>query len=63
MAQGFLVGAATAMMISMQMWQDAATGITYLDTVMASISLVSLGATPTAVNHLMPALEDFTELD
>ena len=52
-----------AMMISTWMWQDMVTGVTYLDTVMVSMSLVSLGATPMAVDHPMPALEDSTELD
>ena len=43
-SQGLLVE--TAMMISMQMQQDTATGITYLDTVTASMSLVNLGGYP-----------------
>ena len=52
-----------ATMTSTQMQQDVVTGVTYLDTVMASMSLGSLGATPTAVDCLMPALEDHTDSD
>ena len=61
--QGLLVGTAMATMISMQMWQDVATGITYLDTVTASMSLVSLRATPMAADHPMPTLEDPSDSD
>ena len=58
MAQGFLAETTATTMISMQMQQDAATGITYLDTVMASMSLASLGATPMMVDHPVPVLEE-----
>ena len=61
--QGFLAGTAMATMISTQMQQDAVTGVTFLDTVMASMRIVSLGATPTMVDCLMPALEELMELD
>ena len=63
MTQGFLAGTTVATMISTQMQQDAVTGITYPDTVTASMSLVSFGATFTMVDCLMPALEELTELD
>ena len=63
MAQGFLVGTAATMVISTQMQQDAVTGITYLDTVMASMSLVSLGSTPMTVDCVMPDLEDIMDSD
>ena len=55
-SQGLLVWTAMAIMISMQMWQDVVTGITYLDTVATSMSLVCFGATPMAVDHPMPTL-------
>ena len=50
MAQGFLVGTALTIMISTWVQQDAVTGITYLDTVMTFMSLVSLGSTPMEVD-------------
>ena len=59
---GLLAGTTMATMTSMQMWQDAVTGTTYVDTVMASMSLVSLGSTPMAVDHPVPALEIFWTL-
>ena len=55
--QGLLVGTAMATITLMWVWQDMATGITLIDTVMTSMSLMSLGSAPMAVNHPMPALE------
>ena len=60
---GLLVGTAMATMTSTQMQQDAVTGITYLNTVMASMSLVSLGSLPMVVDCLMPAIEDLIDPD
>ena len=40
---GLLVGTAMATMMSIQLWQDTMMGTTYVDTVTASMSLVSLG--------------------
>ena len=50
-------------MTSMWIQQDAATDITYLDTVTASMGLVSLGSTSMVVDCLMPAIEDLLDLD
>ena len=61
--QVFLVGTTMTIMISKWVWQDVVTGITYLDTVMASMSLVSLGSTPMVIDHLVPALENLIDLD
>ena len=59
--QGLLAGTAKAMMISMRLHQDVALGITYLDMVTTSMSLVGLGATPMAVDHPMAALEEWKD--
>ena len=61
-AQGFLAGTATTTIMSTQMQQDAVTDITYLDIVMASMSLVSLGSTPIMVYCLMPTTEDLMDV-
>ena len=58
---GLLAGTSMTTMMSVWVWQDATTGTTYVETVMASMSLVSLGLTPMAVDHLMATLEDVTE--
>ena len=61
--QGLLVGTAMATMISTCLWQDVVTGAPYLDMVTTSMSLVSLGVTPTAVDHPMPTLEGWEDLE
>ena len=38
-------------------------GITCIDMVTCSMSLVGLGATPTAVDHPMPTLEGWEDTD
>ena len=61
--QGPLAGTAMAMMISTWLCQDMTSGITYVDMVTCSMSLVGLGATPAAVEHAMPALEGWEDTD
>ena len=61
--QGLLAGTATATMMSTWLWQNVATGATYLDMVTTPMSLVSLGVTPMAVDHPMPALEGWEDLE
>ena len=63
MAQGILAGITMTTMMSTQMQQDTVTGITYLDTITASMSLVSMGSTPMAVDCLMSTIEDLTDSD
>ena len=60
---GLLAGTAMATMTSMWMCQDTVTGATYVDTVMASMSLISLRPTPMAVDCAMPSLEDLSDSD
>ena len=62
-AQGFLAGTAMTMVISSRVQQDTVTSVTYLDTVTASMSLISLGSTPMAVDCQMPVLENLTDSD
>ena len=57
----FLVGTTMATMLSMWLWQDTMMGTTYVDTMTASMSLVSLGPTPMAVGCPTATLEDVTE--
>ena len=38
-------------------------GITYIDSMMTSMSLVSFGPAPMAVDHPMAALEDVTDVE
>ena len=52
-----------ATMTSMWVQKDVAMGATYVDTVMASMSLISLGPTPMAVNCPMTTVEDISELE
>ena len=56
-----LAGIAMATMTSMQLWLDAMMSISYVDSVMTSMSLVSLGPTPMAVDCPMPTLGDTSE--
>ena len=55
---GPLAGTTMAMMVSMQLHHDVMLGITYIDMMTCSMSLVSLGATPFTVDHPMPTLEE-----
>ena len=50
-------------MTSTWVWQDAATGTTYLDTITSSMSLVSLGSTTTMGDYPMPAIGDLIDSD
>ena len=50
-------------MMSTQIYQDEVTGITYMDTVTASMGLISLGTSPMGVGHQIPVLEDVTNTD
>ena len=58
---GLLAGTTMATMMFMWLWQDIMMGTTYVDTVTASMSLISLGPTPMAGDHPMATLEDVTE--
>ena len=44
-------------------WQDTATGITYVDAVTTSMSLVSLGSTTMGVDHPLLAPENLMDSD
>ena len=55
--QSPLVGAVTAMLISMRLLQVGMTDITYVDMITASMSLVGLGANPMVDDYPMPTLE------
>ena len=58
---GLLAGTAMATMMSMWLQQDAMMGATYVDTVTASVSLVSLGPTPMVGDCPTATLGDVTE--
>ena len=62
-SSGLLVGTPMGMMTSMWLWQDAMMGITYIDSMTASMSLVSLGPTPIAFDHPVATLEVVLELE
>ena len=58
---GLWVGTTMATVMSTWLCQDSMIGATYVDTVTASMSLVSLGPTTMAVDCLTATLEDVTE--
>ena len=58
---GLLAGTTMATVMSMWLCQDSMMGITYVDTMTASMSLVSLGPTPMVVDCPTATLEDVTE--
>ena len=58
-----LVGTVMATMTSTWMQQDVVTGVTYVDTVTASMGLASLGSTPMADECPMPTLENLSDSD
>ena len=61
--QSFLVGTATATLMSTKLQQDMVAGTTYLELVTTSMSLVSLEVTPTAVDHPMPTWEGWEDME
>ena len=61
--QSLWVGAAMIMMMSMQLWQDARLGTTYIDSVTASTSLISLSPSPMVVDHPRATLEDVMDVE
>ena len=52
-----------ATMTSMWLQHDTEMGITYVDLVMTSMSLVNLGPTPMAIDCPMTTVEDISELE
>ena len=58
---GLLAGTAMATMMLMWLYQDSMMGATYIDMVTASMSLVSLGPTPMALDCPTATLEDVRE--
>ena len=59
--QGLLVGTTLAAAMSTWVQQDAVTGAIYVDTVTASMNLMSSGPTPMVVGHPRANLEDVIE--
>ena len=62
-AWSLLVGAAMMITMSMWLWQEARSDITYIDSVTASMSLTSLGSAPIMVDHPRATLEDVTDVE
>ena len=58
---GLSAGTTMSTMMSTCLQQDTMMGATYVDTMTASMSLISLGPTPMAGDHPMATLEDVTE--
>ena len=56
-------GTAMATMMSTQLQQDAMTGTTYINSMMTSMSLVSLELAPMVVDHPMATLEDVMNVE
>ena len=62
-APGFMVVSATTTMMTTQIHQDETTSVTYMDTVTATMGLISLGMPLVAVDHQACTTEDVTDTD
>ena len=58
-----MVGPTVATLFTTQIVQDEATGVTYVDTVTASVERVALGNPCMVANLQGPVLEDITNLN
>ena len=58
-----LAGATTTTRISAQLWQDAVTGTTYINSVTTSMSLFSLGPASMVGDHPTATLEDVINME
>ena len=62
-ASGFMLGSAITTTVTTWVCQDEMTGVTYMDTMTASMGLISLGTPLMADDHLMPTIEDVANTD
>ena len=62
-AAGFITGSAMTTMMTTQIHQDKMTSVTYMETMTASMGLLSLGMPLMAVDHQTPTTEDVTDTD
>ena len=60
-APGFTVGSDMTTMMTTWICQDKMTSVTYMDTVTASVGLISLGMPLMAVDYQTPIIEDVTD--
>ena len=51
------------MLMSTRICQDEVTSVMYMDTVTASMGLISLGTLLMAVDHQTPTIEDVTDTE